>query len=142
MPTRLPEDYDSESHTGAQLSTFRNTDSVSIHGGSFSMTSTTAEQRTHMDSGKLHLHGLKLTPICVYSKGRQPQVHNGNTSGPHRSSRCRDQRRPYSRDLYPRHTRQNGYDPEPSLTSGASARSEQHRMPTTAASPTTLTNPR
>ena len=69
MPTKLPENYDSDSHTGAQLSTFRNTDSVSIHGGSFSMTSTTAEQRTHMDSGKLHLHGLKLTPICVYSKG-------------------------------------------------------------------------
>lgn len=54
MTTNLSEDDSSEGHTGA---TFRNTETVNIYGGHFSMTSTTAEQTTHMESGKLYLHG-------------------------------------------------------------------------------------
>ena len=63
MKTHLVKDSYSESHTAAQLSTFRNTGNVRIDGGTFSMTNTTAEQRTHMDSGKLHLHSdVRLPP--------------------------------------------------------------------------------
>ena len=99
MTTNLSEDY-SENHTGAQLSTFRNIKNVSIHGGSFSMTSTTTEQRTHADSGKLQMHYFWLLDANM------PKGH-------------RDRRRPYSRNIFRIHTGQNGYDPETSLNSGA-----------------------
>jgi len=139
MTTNPEDNYYSE------LSTFRNTENVSIHGGTFSMTN--AEQRTHMDSGKLHdtvTSGCHLGIDSHILKGRQPQAHNGNTH--HRSSRNRDRRRPYSRNLQKsRNARQSKYDPEPPLTSGAGApspSSDQHRMPSAATLPTTLTSPK
>jgi len=99
-----------ETHTG--VSTFRNTGTVSVHGGTFLSTGALAEQSVDLGSGKLHLHasGCHLEIDTDILKDRQPQTH----IGPQRSSRHRDQWWPY-----PRPTRQNRSDPELSLTSGA-----------------------
>ena len=99
-----------ETHTG--VSTFRNTGTVSVHGGTFLSTGALAEQSVDLGSGKLHLHasGCHLEIDTDILKDRQPQTH----IGPQRSSRHRDQRPGCP---YPRPTRQNRSDPEMSLTS-------------------------